>query len=207
MNVLVGYCFKGDSWNIHAEKVVKTEEEEYTSKYGRTGFLIKKEKYKKVVIGALEEYIHSLEKKHLPDTIEITDRDSIPKPPKKTKIFQPVSQLIDSINYPILREGLIGLLDDLAVTLEAEVEIRETSLFQRVQIHRRTINYPAVEKALIGINDQEDIHLILDAHDLAQTRNPLEFVSGDNDICGRMEAELIKTNTSIAGVIPLRTFY
>jgi len=206
VNVLLGYCFRGDDWNIPAEKVVKTEEEEYTSEYGMTVFLIKKKKYKRVIIGDLEKYIHSLEKKHLPDTIEITYRDRIPKHLNRTKIFQPVSQLIDSINYPISREDLMGELDDLAVALEAEVERRETSLFQTVRIHRRTIDYPAVEKALIGINDTEDIHLIVDAHDLAQTRNPLEFVSGDSDICGRTEAELIKTNTSIAGVIPLIRF-
>ena len=207
MNVLVGYCFVGDPWNIPAEKVVKTEEEEYTSEYGRDGFLIKKKKYKKVIIGDLEKYIHSLEKKHLPDTIEITYRDKIPKPLKSTKLVQPVSRLIDSINYPVSRENLLGKLDDLAVNLEGEVEKREILLFQIVQIHRRTISYPAVKKALIEIDDQEDIHLIVDAHDLAQTRNPLEFVSGDKHICDQTKAELIKTSTSIAGVIPLITFY
>ncbi|GCC10716.1 hypothetical protein IPdc08_00749 [archaeon] len=203
----MGYCFIGDNWNISAEKVVQTEEEKYTSEYGRDGFLIKKRIYKKEVVDDLNKYIHFLEKKHLPDTIEITYRDRIPKPSNKTKIFQPISKLIDSIKYPISREDLLGKLDDLAVALEGEVEKREISLFQSVQIHRRTISYPAVKKALIEIDDPEDIRLIVDAHDLAQTRNPLEFVSGDKDICGHTEAKLIKTNTSIAGVIPLRTFY
>ncbi len=207
MNVLLGYCFKGDRWNIPAEKVVRTNEEEYTSEYGRDGFLIKKKKYKKGIIDDLKRYIHFLEKKHLPDMIEITYRDRIPKPFNSTKIFQPVSKLIDLINYPISREDLMGMLDDLAVALEAEVERREVSLFQSVRIHRRTISYSVVERALIGINDQEDIRLIVDAHDLAQTRNPIEFVSGDKDICGQKGAKLIKTSTSIAGVIPLRTFY
>lgn len=177
-NVLIGYYFSAtDTWGYQATKVFEDSEKNYTSStvihecFGiDTGG--KCQTMKQSIVREFRRAIAQLTRDPSPDHL-LANAEG-------WKIF-PI--LKDIMSDPTIRQGDVratirNAMDEYDRRCEERLQIIQNPV--HLSVHRRTRDYPGIWQILNPVlGDPDDMEVILDAHDLAETVLPLYLYTGD----------------------------
>jgi hypothetical protein len=210
-NVLVGYCFHAHNFNDQCQILEKMPNLWLSDKV-----LIEWNRKERIIQKELEDKIrrHAQDiSRKLPDMIEIDHRDRLigMADNKVRPFFQKL--YLDIVTYPILKDELCGIIENILLSMQADKRQRLTNLMAFCQKHERRIEYPSKESALTACvhNGDGDRGIILDAHDLVlnpflnKQNDELQFWTFDGGISITCKEKII-SNLKIKDVIDLRYY-
>jgi hypothetical protein len=90
----------------------------------------------------------------------------------------------NKITFPISADDLCVELNDLVLGLRNAAKRNYQELAQKWDVHSKKSEYPDKEEALELYAHEEDVYILIDAHDLSLNLhpNPLTFLTTDNGI-------------------------
>ncbi len=205
-NVIIGYIFfTTDHWGRAAVRAVEDPEPNHSGSAVRCECfglgdtdLGKVRTIRKNVTRALQHVIFRLKRGQAFDRI-IADPDG------NERIFKILADVkVVATGNP--HRKVDEVVFDALRAFEVEVGQRQKIVEKRCLWHRRITYYPDISALLRQhISDDDDITVLLDAHDIALTLPGLVYVSGDyNHIV--QHADWILAHTRIMDVLPLGRF-
>lgn len=203
-NVLIGYIFETDNWNSKSLVVMACTSEKYSSdNVKRECFDI----YNKVLRDLRQEFNRLKKELKTSRTFKIETIKSF----LYSNTFEIADIIIDFLrdhSYSTPNEAILGL-NNLQRTFEAHCHGNYVNIDSLVIFHSRTNPYQELYEIfkLNGFvaDDPEDVEIVIDAHELGLSIDPLLLISGDyGHIISRKE--LIKENTSLKDVMGLGEF-
>lgn len=203
-NVLIGYIFENDHWNSNSLVVMVCTSNRYSSdNVKRECFDI----YNKTLRTLRQEFYRLKKELRASRIFKIETTKSF----LYSNAFEIADIIIDFLrdySYSTPEEAISGL-NNLQRTFEARVHGNYLNIDSLVIFHSRINAYKELYE-IFKLNgfvaeDPEDVEIVIDAHDLGLSINPLLLISGDyGHIVSRKE--FIKENTSLKDVIGLGEF-
>ena len=212
-NVTIGYVFKGDDWNTQSKNIFRCPNQKY---YSQSVLNETKHKIKiireKLFQGLLVLSSELLRNETIRDYLKLNDvlrflnslgfEESI-----KRKLQKHMHILFsEKYSYEVGKDELSQDIKQEANSLMNDIVIKFNFIQANLTKHHRTKVYISLGNKLMGNNEdfhEEDVAIILDAHDLCHTCNPLTLITADSR---RKKDDLIIKFTNIDDVKDLRDF-
>lgn len=195
-NAVIGYCFPADRWHPQCDRYIDKQPSVYTSNKVLAEWYQIKGIIEQEHTSAILEHAATIIKK-MPETIEITERNKLCAIAPNT-IKPLMRQFYErKINYPISKNILYDIIQQLVLELESKQAHRFLFLKSKCKVHNRIINYPKEDIALRSIIHDSDRAILIDAHDLilSNSFDRLDFVTTDDTI--------VKNDKSILSVLKI----
>ncbi len=203
-NVLIGYIFETDHWNSKSLVVMAHSSEKYSSDNVRREC---SDIYNKSLRTLRQEFNKIKKELRRSKTFKLETVKSF----LYTNVFEIddiIMNFLKSNSYSTPAEAISGL-NRLQRGFEARCHSNYQDIDSFVIIHTRNKPYRKLYEIFKSSgfvkDDPEDVEIVIDAHDLGLSINPLFLISGDyGHIISRKE--FIRENTSIEEVIGLGEF-
>lgn len=200
-NVTIGYVFRGDSWNHQSKYVINCPNDKY---YSNNVLNETKKKIKiisKLVYREILEISNKLLKNtRIPDFITINDLNSF----ERYKCFPYVIMLFEeNYAFDISKEQFSLDLKVLANVFMQEYVYNFQDLKSKIKLHHRSRLHISLQNTLLENVHDEDVLIILDAHDLCLESSPLTFITADSN---EEKDQFILNETNIENIRDLRSF-
>lgn len=194
-NVLIGYCFPDDRWHTESSAVLRKPGHFYTSETVMSEFDHRfREKIASIPerIGRhVANFKRYLLKTGLPEDLDAMRIARLQNTVQQYRgypiqIKRCFMELLEDLKPRCNRDTLFERLDRLPMDLEASSFRNRSTVTDLLVVHRRSEEYPSIRETLSDIlkdhpGVENDISILLDAHDLAIQRQIAElvFVTGD----------------------------
>lgn len=202
-NAVIGYCFPADRWHPQCDRCVDKQSSVYTSDKVLAEWYHKKDIIEQRHTSAILEHAATIIKK-MPATIEISERNKLCAIAPIT--IKPLMRLFyeRKINFPISKDILYDMIQQLVMELESKQIQRFSSLKSKCIVHNRTKSYPIEDDALKLLIHDSDRAILIDAHDLVLSAllGGLDFLTADDAIS--TNAKTITSVLKIGLIVDLR---
>ncbi len=219
-NVAIGYVFNGDMWNTQAKNIFKCPNQKYYSdnvlkEIERKIKIISKEINVALLFISAEilKYQSKDDQLTLDDTLKfINSLNLVRRLNIKTARVEMLKKYISILfstkyAYDINKNELSKDIKQESNNFRNEYNTNFNFIQTVLKKHNKKHNHDNLKRKLLDSDKDfhiDDVKIILDAHDLGITQNPLTYVTADSK--RNLNAIIIK-NTNIDNVKDLREFF
>lgn len=181
--VIIGYCFPTDEFNKKCQEIPQIR------KLWTSDNVIREWRKKECEVtfdhnAAILEHIEYIKENYTGEITEGSKNNLMAYSPLELKGFMDI--FYEQVKFPILANRLCEILNNIVLELSNSVRKRYVELEKmwKGNVHSRDVGYPEKEKALDTYAHDEDICILVDAHDISIKISPssLKFLTTDNAI-------------------------